>query len=260
MLYHKYKPLAVARLLHGAGAAAGAVARCSAPTYRHTLPGFSRIMARLGLTGLRRAAAGREDFPADRVRGPLAEGADRRWCWSTRRFAVVVRRRSVVLSWPHWSGWARKDVDMKDCPARLSGHGRGRAWCWCKLLHFATPLMPYNFYCRNWDFGYGHYNGFGARLVGRVLRLGRGCGTTRLRAYRLGGAGRAGDFHLQGSRQPRGVRRHGGACLCCSLCRNSSAELFDNKIFVRAWRWLLPVDAGGVQPLRRVCLQPRVAL
>ena len=35
-----------------------------------------------------------------------------------------------------------------------------------QLLHFATPLMPYNFYCRNWDFGYGHYNGFGARLVG----------------------------------------------------------------------------------------------
>ena len=26
--------------------------------------------------------------------------------------------------------------------------------------------MPYKFYCRNWDFGYGHYNGFGARLVG----------------------------------------------------------------------------------------------
>lgn len=35
-----------------------------------------------------------------------------------------------------------------------------------QLLHFATLLMPYNFYCRNWDFGYGHYNGFGARLVG----------------------------------------------------------------------------------------------
>ena len=35
-----------------------------------------------------------------------------------------------------------------------------------QLLHFATPLMPYKFYCRNWDFGYGHYNGFGARLVG----------------------------------------------------------------------------------------------
>ena len=35
-----------------------------------------------------------------------------------------------------------------------------------QLLHFATPLMPYKFYCRNWDFGYGHYNGFGARLAG----------------------------------------------------------------------------------------------
>lgn len=35
-----------------------------------------------------------------------------------------------------------------------------------QLLHFTTPLMPYNFYCRNWDFGYGHYNGYGARLAG----------------------------------------------------------------------------------------------
>ncbi|MDD4851346.1 MAG: hypothetical protein PHO10_11720 [Gemmiger sp.] len=35
-----------------------------------------------------------------------------------------------------------------------------------QLLHFLTPLVPYRFYCRNWDFGYGHYNGYGARLIG----------------------------------------------------------------------------------------------
>lgn len=35
-----------------------------------------------------------------------------------------------------------------------------------QLLHFTTSLVPYNYYCRNWDFGYGHYNGYGARLLG----------------------------------------------------------------------------------------------
>ena len=35
-----------------------------------------------------------------------------------------------------------------------------------QLLHVFTPLIPFKFYCRNWDFGYGHYNGYGARLIG----------------------------------------------------------------------------------------------
>lgn len=35
-----------------------------------------------------------------------------------------------------------------------------------QLLHHLTPLVPFNFYCRNWDYGYGHYNGYGARLFG----------------------------------------------------------------------------------------------
>lgn len=35
-----------------------------------------------------------------------------------------------------------------------------------QLLHYTTALVPFNYYCRNWDFGYGHYNGYGARLLG----------------------------------------------------------------------------------------------
>lgn len=35
-----------------------------------------------------------------------------------------------------------------------------------QLLHNTTGLIPFHFYCRNWDFGYGHYNGYGARLLG----------------------------------------------------------------------------------------------
>lgn len=35
-----------------------------------------------------------------------------------------------------------------------------------QLLHYTTPLVPFKYYCRNWDYGYGHYNGYGARLMG----------------------------------------------------------------------------------------------
>lgn len=35
-----------------------------------------------------------------------------------------------------------------------------------QLLHYTTPFVPFKYYCRNWDYGYGHYNGYGARLIG----------------------------------------------------------------------------------------------
>lgn len=35
-----------------------------------------------------------------------------------------------------------------------------------QLLHYTTPLVPFNVYARNWDYGYGHYNGYGSRLLG----------------------------------------------------------------------------------------------
>ena len=59
-----------------------------------------------------------------------------------------------------------------------------------QALHFATPLMPYKFYCRNWDFGYGHYNGFGARLVGVFFAWGW-LRHDRLRAFDWADIGRA---------------------------------------------------------------------
>lgn len=62
-------------------------------------------------------------------------------------------------------GLAAKDVDLRGAlRAYLIAAVCGLVFV--QALHFATPLMPYKFYCRNWDFGYGHYNGFGARLVG----------------------------------------------------------------------------------------------
>lgn len=41
-----------------------------------------------------------------------------------------------------------------------------------QLLHLLTPLVPFGFYCRNWDYGYGHYNGYGARLWGIFVAWG----------------------------------------------------------------------------------------
>ena len=62
-------------------------------------------------------------------------------------------------------GLGAKDVDLK-AALRVYLAAAVAGLLAVQLLHFATPLMPYNFYCRNWDFGYGHYNGFGARLAG----------------------------------------------------------------------------------------------
>lgn len=38
-----------------------------------------------------------------------------------------------------------------------------------QLLHYTTPLVPFTVYARNWDYGYGHYNGYGARILGVFL-------------------------------------------------------------------------------------------
>lgn len=62
-------------------------------------------------------------------------------------------------------GLGAKDVDLRGA-LRVYLAAAVISLLFVQLLHFATPLMPYNFYCRNWDFGYGHYNGFGARLTG----------------------------------------------------------------------------------------------
>ncbi|MDD6321033.1 MAG: hypothetical protein PUA63_09300 [Oscillospiraceae bacterium] len=64
-----------------------------------------------------------------------------------------------------------------------------------QVLHYTTDLIPFNYYCRNWDFGYGHYNGYGARLIGIFfawgwlrwprLRWWDWAGLTALAAYTL---------------------------------------------------------------------------
>lgn len=68
-----------------------------------------------------------------------------------------------------------------------------------QLLHAATDYVPYLYYCRNWDYGYGHYNGYGARLAGVFfawgwlrwphLRARDWAGLSALAAYTLLGPG-----------------------------------------------------------------------
>ena len=98
-----------------------------------------------------------------------------------------------------------------------------------QLLHFATPLMPYNFYCRNWDFGYGHYNGFGARLVGVFFAWGW-LRHDRLRAFDWAGLAALAIFTYK---VPGSRGAFGGMAVLFALffVQRFLPRLFDNKIF-----------------------------
>ena len=63
------------------------------------------------------------------------------------------------------AGLAAKDVDLRSA-VRVYLAAAAGGLLLVQLLHFTTPLIPYKMYGRNWDFGYGHYNGYGARLLG----------------------------------------------------------------------------------------------
>lgn len=126
-----------------------------------------------------------------------------------------------------------------------------------QALHFATPLMPYKFYCRNWDFSYGHYNGFGARLVGVFfawawLRHEPACA-----AFDWAGLAALAIFTYK---VPGSRGAFGGMAVLFVLffVQKFLPKLFDSKIFYGLA--LARRRAGSVQSLRRVCLQPRVAL
>src|SRR5699024_7724172 len=127
-----------------------------------TLPGLSRL-ARLALTGGAVLLLGAKIL--------LLTGYTRRW---QPVLAALVLAYTAFAAWYGDDVWfflaalvglAAKDIDLRGAlRAYLTAAVAGLLSV--QLLHFATPLMPYNFSCRNWDFGYGHYNGFGARLIG----------------------------------------------------------------------------------------------
>ena len=161
MLYHKYKPLA-ARVYCAGLALLLVLSEVFSSNVQDTLPGFSRIM-RLGLTGCAVLL----------LAGKIVLLTE----YETRLQRVLVCAVLVYTAFSSWYGgdlWfflaaliglGAKDVDWETA-LRVYLVTAVAGLVLVQALHFATPLMPYKFYCRNWDFGYGHYNGFGARLVG----------------------------------------------------------------------------------------------
>ena len=66
------------------------------------------------------------------------------------------------------AGLAAKDIDLR-AAVKVYLATAASGLLLVQLLHYTTDLIPFSFYCRNWDFGYGHYNGYGARLLGVFL-------------------------------------------------------------------------------------------
>ena len=161
MLYQKYKPLA-SRVYCAGLALLLVLSEVFSSNLQSTLPTFSRV-ARLGLTG----------FAVLLLAGKIVLLTE----YETQLQKIIV---AVVLVYTAFSAWyggdqwfflaalvglGAKDVDLQTA-LRVYLATAVAGLLLVQALHFVTPLMPYNFYCRNWDFGYGHYNGFGARLVG----------------------------------------------------------------------------------------------
>ena len=133
-----------------------------------TLPTFSHL-ARLALTGGAVVLLGVKIF--------FLTDYETRW---QPILAALVLAYTAFATWYGDDVWfflaalvglGAKDVDLK-AALRVYLAAAVAGLLAVQLLHFATPLMPYNFYCRNWDFGYGHYNGFGARLAGVAFAWG----------------------------------------------------------------------------------------
>ena len=133
-----------------------------------TLPTFSHL-ARLALTGGAVVLLGVKIF--------FLTDYEARW---QPILAALVLAYTAFATWYGDDVWfflaalvglGAKDIDLK-AALRVYLAAAVAGLLAVQLLHFATPLMPYNFSCRTWDFGYGHYNGFGARLAGVAFAWG----------------------------------------------------------------------------------------
>lgn len=203
-----------------------------------TLPGLSHL-ARLGLTGGAVLLLG--------VKILLLTDYARRW---QPVLAGLVLLYTAFAAWYGDDVWfflaalvglAAKDVDLR-CALRVYLITAAAGLLFVQLLHFATPLMPYNFYCRNWDFGYGHYNGFGARLVG-VFFAWAWLRHDRLRWFDWAGLAAllAFTYKVPGSRGAAGAM---AVLLVLFAVQKFLPRLFDNKIWYTL-AVLLPVGLAA---------------
>lgn len=190
-----------------------------------TLPGLSRL-ARLALTGGAVLLLGAKIL--------LLTGYTRRW---QPVLAALVLAYTAFAAWYGDDVWfflaalvglAAKDIDLRGAlRAYLTAAVAGLLFV--QFLHFATPLMPYNFYCRNWDFGYGHYNGFGARLIG-VFFAWAWLRHDRMRWFDWAGLAAllAFTYKVPGSRGAAGAM---AVLLALFAVQRFLPRLFDNKIW-----------------------------
>lgn len=190
-----------------------------------TLPTFSHL-ARLALTGGAVVLLGVKIF--------FLTDYEARW---QPILAALVLAYTAFATWYGDDVWfflaalvglGAKDIDLKAAlHVYLAAAVAGLLAV--QLLHFATPLMPYNFYCRNWDFGYGHYNGFGARLAGVAFAWGW-LRHDRMRALDWMGLAALAIFtyKVPGSRGAFGGM---AVMLGLFLVQKFFPKLFDNKIW-----------------------------
>lgn len=127
-----------------------------------TLPQFSHL-ARLGLTGLVALLLV--------IKCLFLTRYEHRWQWAVGGIAAVYAAFAGIYGDDIWFllavlvGLGAKDVDLRTA-LRVYLSVAAACLILVQLLHYTTPLMPFNMYARNWDYGYGHYNGYGARLLG----------------------------------------------------------------------------------------------
>lgn len=189
------------------------------------LPTFSSL-ARLALTGGAVALLG--------VKILLLTDYEARW---QPILAALVLAYTAFATWYGDDVWfflaalvglGAKDIDIK-AALRVYLAAAVAGLLVVQLLHFATPLMPYNFYCRNWDFGYGHYNGFGARLVGVFFAWGW-LRHDRMKAFDWAGLAALAIFTYK---VPGSRGAFGGMAVLFGLflVQKFLPKLFDNKIF-----------------------------
>ena len=252
MLYHKYKPLA-SRVYCTGLALLLVLSEVFSSNVQDTLPGFSRIM-RLGLTGCAVLLLAGKII--------LLTGYEARW---QKVLIAVVLVYTAFSSWYGGDLWfflaaliglGAKDVDWETA-LRVYLVTAVAGLVLVQALHFATPLMPYKFYCRNWDFGYGHYNGFGARLVG-VFFAWAWLRHDRLRAFDWAWLAALAIFTYK---VPGSRGAFGGMAVLFVLffVQRLLPKTVRQQNLLRAGAGAAR-RAGSVQSLRRVCLQSRVAL
>lgn len=174
--------------------------------------------------------------------------------WQSRRQAAVAAAAMLYSAFAAFYGndqWfflavlvgiAAKDVDLRRAlKVYLATAVAGVVGV--QLLHYTTGLIPFQFYCRNWDYGYGHYNGYGARLAG-IFFAWSWLRWPRLRWWDWAGLAALAIYTLAGP----GCRGAGLVMLLLLLlfaCQKILPAFFESRIWHGMILALAPLALGG---------------